>query len=145
EALLRKLWNSGLEMGASRLRTVPDCSSRTAAQAIPRREQIDELCAAGIAIPLDRDLFIHREAYEELVKATLDGLKAGESLDMAETKARTGFSRKYAIPFLNRMERDGWVKRDGDRRIVLKSEARSDSPSSKPALPRSPSSGLPNT
>ncbi|WP_338419960.1 SelB C-terminal domain-containing protein [Vibrio furnissii] len=30
-------------------------------------------------------------------------------------------SRKYLIPFVNRMEKDGWLRRDDEVRIILKS------------------------
>jgi selenocysteine-specific elongation factor len=84
------------------------------------RKLIDRLCDKGVALPLDRDLFIHRTHYLELVRATLAGLNPRDRLDIGMAKDRTGYSRKFILPFLNRMERDGYVKRDGDGRIVLK-------------------------
>ncbi|MDP2546108.1 SelB C-terminal domain-containing protein [Photobacterium damselae subsp. piscicida] len=39
---------------------------------------------------------------------------------MGEIKDRTELSRKYSIPLANRMEKDGWVRRDGDERVILK-------------------------
>jgi selenocysteine-specific elongation factor len=86
---------------------------------LPPRKDMDRLCALGIAIPLDRNLFIHREAYMQLVSQTLKTKKPRDTLEISEAKERTGFSRKFVIPFLNRMERDGYIKRDGERRIIL--------------------------
>jgi len=83
------------------------------------RKVIQGLCAAGIATPLDRDIFLHREIYDALAEAVLEEKAPGDRLEIAEVKMKTGYSRKYVIPFLNRMERDGYVKRDGDSRIVL--------------------------
>jgi selenocysteine-specific elongation factor len=80
---------------------------------------MDRLCALGIAIPLDRNLFIHREAYLQLVSQTFKTKKLRDTLEISEAKERTGFSRKFVIPFLNRMERDGYIKRDGGRRVIL--------------------------
>jgi selenocysteine-specific elongation factor len=83
-------------------------------------KEIDRLCALKLAIPLDRTLFIHVEVYQQLVAKTLAGKKENDRVDIAEAKTRTGYSRKYILPFLNRLERDGWVKRDGDARVVLR-------------------------
>jgi selenocysteine-specific elongation factor len=58
--------------------------------------------------------------YHRLVDSILAGKKPGDRFGVPEAKAATGYSRKYALPFLNRMERDGWLKRDGDDRVVLR-------------------------
>ena len=42
----------------------------------------------------------------------------GDTLTIAAAKSRTGLSRKYVIPLLNRMESDGLVRRSGNDRIV---------------------------
>ncbi len=94
-------------------------SNASLAFTMPPRKDMDYLCAKGIAIPLDRHLFIHREIYLELIAATLYLKRPGESLEISEAKERTGFSRKFVLPFLNRMERDGYIKRDGERRVIL--------------------------
>jgi hypothetical protein len=109
---------------------------RAPAGSLPRKV-VQGLCAAGVAVPLDRDIFLHFEIYAELVRKALEGKAPGDRLKIAEVKARTGYSRKFALPFLNRMERDGYVKRDGDCRVVLTPAVQ--------AVRRSPSSGLPNT
>ena len=48
----------------------------------------------------------------------MSGLEVGGILTIAQTKERSGLSRKFVIPLLNRMERDGFVKRSGDERTV---------------------------
>lgn len=84
------------------------------------RTLVNRLCDKGIALPLDRDLFLHSSHYLDLVRATLAGFRPQDRIDIGTAKERTGYSRKFILPFLNRMERDGYVKRDGDVRIVLK-------------------------
>ncbi len=118
EQLLRNAGSSCLEYpnGAAKDR---DSSRAPLALLLPPRKDMDSLCALGIAIPLDRNLFIHREAYLQLVSRTLKTKNHGDSLEISEAKERTGFSRKFIIPFLNRMERDGYIKRDGERRVIL--------------------------
>lgn len=82
--------------------------------------ELAPLCDQGIAVPLDRTLFLHRDAYAALLRLTLAGLQPGDTLTVGDAKARTGFSRKFVLPFLNRLERDGYVRRAGDLRLVLK-------------------------
>lgn len=88
--------------------------------ALPPRKDLDRLCALGIALPLDRNLFIHRDTYTTLVAAILKNRGPGQILEIGTVKEITGFSRKFVIPFLHRMERDAYIKREGERRIILK-------------------------
>jgi hypothetical protein len=39
-------------------------------------------------------------------------------LSFADCKLRTGLSRKYLIPFLNKLKLEGYVKRNGDDRVA---------------------------
>jgi selenocysteine-specific elongation factor len=43
-----------------------------------------------------------------------------EKISISDAKQITGLSRKYLIPLLNRIERDGLVRRLGDFRIKVK-------------------------
>jgi selenocysteine-specific elongation factor len=52
------------------------------------------------------------------VHSCLADIQVGGILTIARTKERTQLSRKYVIPLLNRMEKDGFVKRSGDDRVV---------------------------
>ncbi|MDP2515948.1 SelB C-terminal domain-containing protein [Photobacterium damselae subsp. piscicida] len=58
--------------------------------------------------------------YHDLVKEILAGHQVYDRISMGEIKNRTELSRKYSIPLANRMEKDGWVRRDGDERVILK-------------------------
>jgi hypothetical protein len=84
------------------------------------KKEIPSLCEAHLLVPLDTDLFLAASVYRKLLASVLAGKKPGTRFGVSEAKAATGYSRKYALPFLNRMERDGWVKRDGDFRVVMK-------------------------
>ncbi|QLE87460.1 selenocysteine-specific translation elongation factor [Shewanella sp. Scap07] len=70
---------------------------------------------------LDDQIYYDAQLYEQLVRDVLTGTKQLDLLSMADIKDRTQLSRKYAIPLANRMERDGWVKRQDNHRLVLKS------------------------
>ncbi len=44
--------------------------------------------------------------------------QAGDRFGVPEAKERTGLSRKYTLPILNRMEKDGLLRREQDARVV---------------------------
>ncbi len=81
-------------------------------------KELRNLVRIGVAISLDGDIYYEKESYVELVRTCLAGLSVGDTLTIAEVKSRTQLSRKYVIPLLNRMERDGYVTRRGDDRVV---------------------------
>jgi len=78
------------------------------------------LCSLGLAMPLDGGIFFSKAVYDACMVAILRGLGPGCRFSVPEAKARSGLSRKYILPLLNRMESQGLVKRSGDERVVLK-------------------------
>jgi selenocysteine-specific elongation factor len=83
------------------------------------KRDLDLLCTLGKATSLDGRLYLSVAAYRSHVEAVLAGRAAGSGFSVGDAKAATGLSRKWVLPFLNRMERDGLVRREGDVRIVL--------------------------
>ena len=88
----------------------------------PREDAITlkALCTAGMAVPLDGSIFFSRSVWDKALAAILEGRKPGDRFSVPEAKERSGLSRKYILPLLNRMESHGLVKRIGDERIVIK-------------------------
>jgi selenocysteine-specific elongation factor len=82
------------------------------------QSELRALAKSGLAVSLDGDIFLEPSVYAGLVARFLDGLAAGTRQSLAEAKLRTGLSRKYLIPLLNKLELDGYVKRSGDDRVV---------------------------
>ncbi len=82
------------------------------------RKELASLSRAGLAVSLDGTIFYAAETYRDLSRAVLAGRQVGELLQIAEARAASGLSRKYLIPLLNRMEADGFVKREGDARRI---------------------------
>ena len=105
DALLVRAGAEGVEPG----RNAPAQDGRT----------LKTLCALGRAVSLDNGVFWHRDVYTRLAQAVLAGRPAGERFSVGDAKERTGLSRKYILPLLNRMEDEDLVKRDGDVRVVL--------------------------
>jgi selenocysteine-specific elongation factor len=83
------------------------------------KKELQRLCKLGYAISLDGMTYLSVETYEQAARAVLRDRKAGESLTIADARKSTGFSRKYLLPILNRMESEGYLERSGDIRKVL--------------------------
>ncbi|MGY0217787.1 selenocysteine-specific translation elongation factor [Endozoicomonadaceae bacterium StTr2] len=84
------------------------------------------LTRLGFTVALEGKIFYATELYQELIQTILADLKAGERFGITLARERTGLSRKYIIPLLNKMELDRWVRRDDNDRIVLKVPAQSE-------------------
>ncbi|MCL2520354.1 MAG: selenocysteine-specific translation elongation factor [Spirochaetaceae bacterium] len=82
-------------------------------------KDIKTLNTAGLAVYLDEGLYYHPASYAKAKEVILKGKTAGELVTIAEVKDGLGLSRKYVIPLLNAMEREGLLKRQGNERVVL--------------------------
>ncbi len=78
------------------------------------------LVRLGFVVALEGKIYYATELYEQLLRDILAGLTEGERFGINLARERTGLSRKYMIPLLNKMELDRWVRRDDNDRIVLK-------------------------
>jgi selenocysteine-specific elongation factor len=87
------------------------------------QKEMATLARSGLAVSLDGAIYYAADTYRSLVAAILAGRTAGSLLELAAAKQASGLSRKYLIPLLNRMELDGWVKREGDARRVTRTPA----------------------
>jgi selenocysteine-specific elongation factor len=83
------------------------------------RKELRNLVRIEKVIPLEGEIYYSRERFDEITKRILEGRKAGEVFSISEAKERTGLSRRYMIPLLNKMEDLKMVRRDGDARVVL--------------------------
>ena len=80
-----------------------------------------ELSRTGLLVSLDGNIYFTRGRYDQLLAEILEGHRVEDQFTIAQAKQRSGLSRKYIIPLLNAMERDGYVKRTGDLRQVVRS------------------------
>lgn len=78
------------------------------------------LTERNLIVPTVDKIFFTRAVYDELVRKIISARTLGEQFDVANARERTQLARKQLIPLLNRMERDGWVRRVGDNRVVCK-------------------------
>ncbi len=83
------------------------------------RKELRNLIRMGKVLSLEEDIFYSRETFDRLAVLVLQGHSRGDLFSIPEAKDRTGLTRRYMIPVLNKMEEKGMVKRVGDKRMVL--------------------------
>jgi len=76
-----------------------------------------ELIKLGSLVSLDGNILYHRDVYEKMKNIIMAQFDTKNKLTVPEAKEAVGLSRKYILPLLNRIERDGLIKRLGDFRI----------------------------
>ena len=84
------------------------------------KAQLRNLARLKYVICLEGDIYYANELYQTLVQAIITNHSQGDRISMADIKNRSGLSRKYAIPLANKMEIDGWVRRDENQRVILR-------------------------
>lgn len=82
-------------------------------------ELLNSLVGATL-VRLDEDMVIHRKIFEEAEKKVLKHFENNKKLTLAEFRDMTGSSRKYALPVLEYMDRQGITKRVEDYRVLGK-------------------------
>ena len=77
------------------------------------------LVRQGKAIKVTEDYFLHPRIWDEL-KQKIRALKSTrQNFSVADFKTRFGVSRKYAIPLLELLDREGVTRRSGNERIII--------------------------
>lgn len=79
------------------------------------------LVERGLVVPMQDKMFFSTPIFHDLMAKILLNQPVGAAFSIADARDRTGLARKQLIPILNRMERDGWVRRVGDMREVCRS------------------------
>jgi selenocysteine-specific elongation factor len=80
--------------------------------------ELNTLVRLGRVVPLEAGIFYAKETYDRLAGELLAGRASGDRFSVPEAKERIGLSRKYTLPLLNRMEKDGLLRREQDARVV---------------------------
>ncbi len=77
------------------------------------------LIRQGKVVKVADDFFMHRKTLDE-IKSKIRELKAVQkTFSVADFKSRFGVTRKYAIPLLELLDREGVTRRMGNERIII--------------------------
>ncbi len=84
------------------------------------KKWLRQLTHSKFITAIDENIYFDMGVYLDLVKTIIGEKQAKDTTSIQEIKQLTHLSRKYAIPLANRMEKDGWMRRDDEIRIILK-------------------------
>jgi len=73
-----------------------------------------------LIVPTVDGMFFCVKVYNDLVRKIMLGWALNDTFGVPEARDRTELGRKQLIPIFNRMEKDGWLRRVGDNRVVCK-------------------------
>lgn len=76
----------------------------------------------GLLRILSDEIIIGDGHFNELKKSILEDLDEGDELTFTGVKETMQLSRRVLIPLLEELDAEGYFKRDGERRIVLKTD-----------------------
>jgi selenocysteine-specific elongation factor len=74
------------------------------------------LADRGAVVRVSLDGYMHAERHRELIEKVRGRLAGGETVSVGEFKDLFGFSRKFAVPILEHLDREGYTRREGDAR-----------------------------
>jgi selenocysteine-specific elongation factor len=77
---------------------------------------LDHLTFEGRVGKVTADFYISRRHFEELLGWITESLGAGAEISLADLRETWGMSRKFSVPFLEHLDREGWTRRTGDVR-----------------------------
>ncbi|UCH62417.1 MAG: selenocysteine-specific translation elongation factor [Fidelibacterota bacterium] len=84
-------------------------------------EQFQILCALaedhGELVRVNQRILFHRQTIQKLVTAVERHFQQHRELTVADVKALTGTTRKYSVPLLEYLDRNGHTVRVGDKRV----------------------------
>ncbi len=82
-----------------------------------RKKTIKDLIKMDFLISLDGNIIYHREVYKNAKEKIMELFDTLEKISISDARDAVDISRKYMLPLLNRIEREGLLKRVGDFRI----------------------------
>lgn len=78
------------------------------------------LCAAqGELVQLDDQLYLHRDVEAAMRDRLRSSLQQGAGLTVSQIRDLLGTTRKFAVPICEHLDRIGFTRREGDRRLLL--------------------------
>jgi selenocysteine-specific elongation factor len=98
-------------------------ASRADLRAIVRDERrltsyLHILADRGAVVRIPPDGYMHAESYGALVEKVRERLRGGGAIAVGDFKEIFGFSRKFAVPILEHLDREGFTRREGDARTA---------------------------
>jgi selenocysteine-specific elongation factor len=74
--------------------------------------------SSGKAVSLGDGIILPTDAFHSARAVIVNALSDGKSLGAGQLREVLGTTRKYAVPILERLDRDGVTRRIGDERVL---------------------------
>jgi selenocysteine-specific elongation factor len=78
------------------------------------------LCDTGEVVKITDDLFLGSEGFAKMRDAVIICIRSKGSASMSDLRQTLGSSRRVVVPFLERLDRDGVTRREGDKRTLAR-------------------------
>ncbi len=82
------------------------------------KEVLRYLLQENLIVKLDEGILLDQESFQGMKERVIAYLKANQSISIEQARDLLGMSRKYLIPFLERMDQDGITLRKENKRIL---------------------------
>jgi selenocysteine-specific elongation factor len=84
------------------------------------QEVLDALVDAGVLATIAAGIYVAREALTDARERVIAYLKQHPRMSIGDARDLLGASRKYLLPFLERLDSEGVTMRQGDYRVLAK-------------------------
>jgi selenocysteine-specific elongation factor len=78
------------------------------------------LMESGKVTEISPDVVLLRENFERMKSAVGDFISKNGPVTVSELRQALGSSRRIMVPFLERLDREGFTRRTGDKRTLAK-------------------------
>lgn len=97
-------------------------------QAMPKHQAaaaklLNLAASQGRLVAISPEMYLHADVLAD-VRETLTAALSGGGLTLSQIRERLGTTRKYAVPLCEYLDRCGFTQRNGDLRVLEKSEVR---------------------
>ncbi|HDS01204.1 MAG TPA: selenocysteine-specific translation elongation factor [candidate division Zixibacteria bacterium] len=82
------------------------------------REVLNYLIQSGEVIELSDGILYRSEDFDEIKHTVTDLIRKNGSVEVKDIKNAFGLTRKYTIPILEYLDRQGFTRREGDKRVL---------------------------
>jgi selenocysteine-specific elongation factor len=88
---------------------------------IPGSENVVRfMCQQGMLVELPDGILLEKRHYQSVRNEIIRFLKEKGKISIQDVHSLFGFSRKYSIPLLSHLDREGTTRRHGDVRVLGK-------------------------
>ncbi len=82
------------------------------------REVLNYLIQSGEVVELSDGILYRSEDFERTKRTVTDLIRKNGSVEVKDIKNALGLTRKYTIPILEYLDRQGFTRREGDKRVL---------------------------